>query len=191
MELSTILSLGSFGLNLFGNISSRNAYRQQENSYLQQAELNKRIGQFNAEVAERTGTETMYAIVEQTKKLMGKQIVEFGNRGIDLDGSPMLVLGETATMGSAMAQSAYFNAQVQKVNYQLGASNAVNAALNGAEQARYGALSSMMNTVMGMKQGFDLMKSMAKSSTINNISRSQGMNTSNSTIGAIVESRFK
>lgn len=191
MDISSILSLGSFGLNLFGNISSRNAYRRQENSYVQQAELNQRIGQFNAEIAERAGSESMYAILENTKRLMGKQIVEFGNRGIDLEGSPMLVIGETATMGAAEAQSAYFNAQVQKVNYKLGAQNAVNTALNGAENAKYGAMSSMLNTARGVMQGLNLMNSMMKSSTLNNISHSQGVSTSNSTLGAIVESRFK
>ncbi len=187
MDLSDILSLGSFGLTLFSNISQRNEYRRQENSYLQQAELNKRIGQLNAEVAERTGTETMYAIVNQTKKMLGSNIVAWSNRGVELDGSPMLVLGEIATMGQAEAQNAYFNAQVQKINYQLNANQAVSSAMNSAEQAKYGAFSSMIQSAMTVKRGLDLAKSMMASSNLN----SMNVNSSNSTIGSLKEGMMK
>ncbi len=192
MDLGDIFSLGSFGLNLFAHKKSREAYRKQENSYNQQAELNKQIGAFNAEVAERTGDETVYAIVQQTKKLLGKQIVEFSNRGIELEGSPMLVLGETLTMGKAEAQSAYFNAQVNKINYQFGAMGATATARNAAEQAKYGAMSSMVNMMNSVKDGYNLMKSMFKSSSLNfPTSTSPTSMSSNSTIDSLLLSRLR
>lgn len=108
MDLGDIFSLGSFGLNLFAHEKTRKAYREQENSYNQQAELNKQIGAFNAEVAERTGDETVYAIVQQTKKLLGKQIVEFSNRGIELEGSPMLCTGRDTDHGQGEGSECLF-----------------------------------------------------------------------------------
>lgn len=181
MDLQSIFSLGSFGLNLFSNISKKNAYRAQENTYVQQAEINRKIGLLNAEVADRTGTETTYAIIRQTKKMLGSNIVAWGNRGVSLEGSPMLVLGEIATMGEAEAQNAYFNAQVQKINYQLNTSQVVNSAISGAEQAKYGAFSSMIQSAMSLKQGFDMVKSMMASSNLNNMN----INTGNSTIASL------
>lgn len=190
MDLGDIFSLGSFGLDLFSHAKSRKAYRKQENSYNQQAELNRQIGAFNAEVAERTGEETVYAIVQETKKLLGKQIVEFSNRGIELEGSPMLVLGETATMGKAEAQNAYFNAQVNKINYQFGALGATATARNAAEQAKYGAMSSMVNMMNSVKDGYNLMRSMFKSSTLNSSDLSSSVRSSNSTIDSLLLSRL-
>ncbi len=190
VDLSSIFSLGSIGLNLFANVSSRNASKASENSYLQQAEINRQIGALNSEAANRAGTESMYAIIAQTKKMLGSQIVEFSNRGIDLEGSPMLVLGETATMGQAHAQQALFNARVNAINYELGAQSSVSNAMHQAETAKYNAASSMMNTVTGVADGYKLMKSMFSSSTLNNNIASPATS-SNSTIQSLLLSRLK
>ena len=190
VDLSSIFSLGRIGLSLFANVSSRNASKASENSYLQQAEINRQIGALNSEAANRAGTESMYAIIAQTKKMLGSQIVEFSNRGIDLEGSPMMVLGETATMGQAHAQQALFNARVNAINYELGAQSSVSNAMHHAETAKYNAASSMMNAVTGVADGYKLMKSMFSSSTLNNNIASQATS-SNSTIQSLLLSRLK
>lgn len=190
MDLSAIFSLGNLGLNLFSNISSVSAYRAAENSYTQQRAINARIGALNAQVAQRTGSESMYAIIAQTKKALGSQIVEFSNRGIELDGSPMFVMGETATMGQAKAQQVVFDSKVNEINYQISAENAMSSASSLGNAAKYSALSSMMNTARSVYDGYTLMKSMFKSSALNAASTSTSTS-SNSTLNAIIRSRFK
>lgn len=122
-------------------------YEDQERHYQEQMELNRKIGAFNADIAERSGMESMFSILTQTKQVLGKQVSEMRGRGVELDGSPMLVLGDTITMGTAEAQSAYFNAQVQKENYKLGAQNAVNQAASAAQSAHFGATSARYNSM--------------------------------------------
>lgn len=191
VDLSSIFSIGSLGLNLFANVSSRNASKASENSYLQQAEINRQIGALNAEAANRAGTESMYSIIAQTKKMLGSQIVAFSNRGIDLEGSPMMVLGETATMGQAHAQQALFNARVNAINYELGAQSAIGNAMHYAETSKYNAATSMMNTVTGVADGYKMMKSMFSSSTLNNNVAPTAATSSNSTIQSLLLSRLR
>lgn len=183
--LEAALGIGSFGLSLFGSISARNAARRQEVSYNEQAALNRKIGQFNAMIAERTGQIRMQAAIEMTKKTLASQIVEFSNRGVSLEGSPMLVLGETQTMGEAHAQEEYFNSQVNKINALYGAWTASKTAENNAENARYSALTSMVNTAKSVKQGIDLAKSMMNnSSTVDETVKSMGVTSTVSPVSA-------
>lgn len=189
MNLDSIFSLGSFGLNLFSNAINVRNYRKQENYYLRQAEINRRLGAFNAEVAERTGTESMYAIAQQTKKLLGSRIAEMSNRGITLEGSPMFVLGEIETMGRAEAQNAYFNSQVSKINAIFSAEGATNNMINAGEQAHSNMFSSIINTALSVKRGYDLAKSRFNS-PLNQATQNTG-NTNSSTLGAIHEGMIK
>ena len=70
-------------------------------------------------------------------------------------------------MGSREAQNAYFNAQVEKLNYQYRAKAAAMGAQNRADEAKYGSYASMIDSIKGMKDGFQLMNSMFRSSTLN------------------------
>jgi hypothetical protein len=142
MDLGTIMQLGSFGLGLFGSFSSRNAANRQATYSEQEAALNRRIGAFNAEIAERTGAESVQAIARQTKRTIGAQKNEFARRGISMEGSPMFVMGDTLTMGSKQAQEAYFNAQVNKINALHGAYKYSSADMKRAEDSRMSAMSS-------------------------------------------------
>ena len=159
-SIGTIMSLGSFAINLFANNRKRQLYQQQQGYYEWEAEINRRIGQLNAQAAEYSGKQAVSAIAAQTKKILGKQLVEFSNRGIELEGSPSFVMGETETMGSREAQNAYFNAQVEKLNYQYRAKAAAMGAQNRADEAKYGSYASMIDSIKGMKDGFQLMNSM-------------------------------
>lgn len=195
MDFSDILGLGSVAMGLFAGLSKQAIYRQQENSYLQQAELNRQIGEFNAAAVERTGTQNIRAIVEQTKRLMGYQINLLTNRGISLEGSPMFVLGDTKTMGMQRAQEAYFNTQVAKVNSQYAAFSATQRALSMAEEAKYGQYGAVFDTIKGVKDGFTLLNSMMKSSPLNNMSTTVGsipipVSSTNSTVGKMLGNFF-
>lgn len=164
---NSLMSLGSFAVNLFANNRKRQIYRQQQGFYEWEAGINQRIGQLNAQAAEFSGNQAVEAITAQTKKILGKQIIEFSNRGITLEGSPMFVMGETVTMGAREAQNAYFNAQVDKINYLYRAESAARSAQNRADEAKYGSYASMLDSIKSIKDGFQLMNSMFKSSPLN------------------------
>jgi hypothetical protein len=159
MDLSSLMSLGQLGLGLFGSLVSRNAYNRQATLYEEQGALNRQLGRFNAEVSERTGLESVKAITEQTKKVLGEQALAFSNRGISLEGSPMFVLGETVTMGSKQAQEAYFNAEVQKVNALYASYGATSTASAQSESARGNAMVRSFDIFKGFLQGAKVMKS--------------------------------
>jgi hypothetical protein len=161
MDLGSIMNLGNFALSLFGAFRSRNASNRQATIYEEQAALNRRIGQFNAEIAEKAGIESVQAVAQQTKRLLGAQMVAFSHRGISLEGSPMFVLGDTLTMGSKQAQEAYFNAEVSKTNYLYGAQSAVAQASSAAESARFKAMSSSLDIFKSFLQGAQMLKSQA------------------------------
>ncbi|MBR1735197.1 MAG: hypothetical protein IJ730_07155 [Alphaproteobacteria bacterium] len=182
-SISNVMSLGSFAVNLFTNNRKRQLQREQQGYYEWEAEINRRIGQLNAQAAEYSGDQAVSAIAAQTKKILSKQFVEFSNRGIELEGSPALVLGETETMGSREAQNAYFNAQVEKINYLYKAEAASRSAQNRADEARYGSYASMIDSLKGVKDGFQLMNSMFKSSTLN----TSVTGSSNSTIRSVAD----
>lgn len=161
MELSSILGLGSIGLGLFGSFSSINASNRQATIYDEQAELNRQIGAFNAQMSELSGIDAVHAIAKQTKRMLGDQKSAFSSRGITLEGSPMFVLGDTLSMGTEKSQEAYFNAQVQKVNYQYAALGATATATSKAEEAKYTGLQS---TITAAKQAM-MLSSISKSAS--------------------------
>lgn len=163
MDLSSILALGQFGLGLFGTFSGRNAYNHQATVYEEQAALNKQIGLFNAEVAERTGVESVKAIAKHTKRLVGEQMVSFSNRGITMEGSPMFVLGDTVSMGSQQAQEAYFNAEVNKVNALYRAYGASTEASARAESAKGSAMAKSLDIFNQFMEGAKMLKLSASS----------------------------
>ena len=142
MDFGSIAAIGSFAVGLFGAARSRNAANRQSDYYDREAALNRRIGAFNAEIAERIGAESVRGIAQQTKRILGAQKNEFARRGIAMEGSPMFVMGETITMGSKTAQEAYFNAQVNKVNAYHSAYRASAADMARAEDARMSAMTS-------------------------------------------------
>jgi len=57
----------------------------------------------------------------------------------------MFIVGDTLTMGSKKAQEAYFNAQIQKTNYQYAAAGASSTAAANAENAAFKAKSETFN----------------------------------------------
>ncbi len=168
-----VSGLISVGLGLFGSSSSSKASKRQAAIYEEQARLNRQIGAFNAQISEASGIEAVNAIAKQTKRTLGEQKVAFSNRGISLEGSPMFVLGDTLTMGSEKAQEAYFNSQVQKINYQYAALGATATATARAEEAKYAGLQSTITAAqqvmgvlsnlnsaskLGISSGFNILK---------------------------------
>lgn len=146
MDLSSILSLGSVGLGLFTSFCERNLYRKRESDFEYQAALNRQLGQFNAEILQEAGDEAVKGIAAQANTVISKQKTMFAARGIKFEGSPMMVMGETATMGSKQSQKAYFNTQIQKVNYQYKSLMAQKKVEARVEEAKYGALASTIKT---------------------------------------------
>jgi len=149
MDFGVLGNLASVGIGLFGAFGSVSKSRDQQSFYEEQSALNRQIGAFNAEVAMRTGIESVDAIAQMTRRLVGQQRASFAGRGISMDGSPMMILGETITMGSKKAQEAYFNAEVQATNARYNMLSAVSKADNLASQASYRSLS---NTIDMAKQ---------------------------------------
>jgi hypothetical protein len=145
MDFGTILGLTNVGLGLFGAFKAREQSLKQQSYYDEQSEINRSIGAFNAEVELRTGAEAAEGIALMTRKLLGQQRAAFAGRGISLEGSPMMLLGETVTMGSKQAQQAYFNAEVQAVNAKYNAISAVSRNRNAADAAGYNALTNTIN----------------------------------------------
>lgn len=193
MNFTDIVGLGSIALNLFSTNRKRSIYRSQQNDYEMQAEINRRIGAFNAQVAEMTGTQNAYIAAEQTRRLLGEQINTLTAKGITLSGSPLFVLGDTKTMGERRVQEAYFNAHVAKTNYEYAALSATQAARSRAEEAKYGQYGAMLDTVKGVYNGANLLKSMFKSSPLNSSSSAVPIPsmTTNSTIGNLLGSLFR
>jgi hypothetical protein len=153
------MQVGNFALGLIGLFSSKRESDRQVAMYEYQAQLNRQIGAFNAEVAMQNGVESVNSIALQTKRNLGRQMVSFANRGVSMEGSPMFVLGDTLTMGSKQAQEAYFNAEVQKTNYIYGAQTAGAQATSAAENARYQSLSKTIGIFQQFMDGAKLMNS--------------------------------
>lgn len=164
MELDDILSIGGLATKLFANNRIRGLSRQQQESYLREAALNLQIGKLNSDVAEKTGMLLVQGIQEQTKRTIHTQVNIMRDRGIDLDGSPMLILGETATMGDKKAQEAMFNSMVQQYNYQLSAETAAQHAYSNAGKAYANSMQAMMSNINTVKQGWNIINSISKTS---------------------------
>lgn len=144
---------------VFGSVRGIEVSREQEGYYMRQAEINRQIGQFNYEVSMRQGKESVDAIATATRRLLGEQRASFAGRGIDLEGSPMMILGETLTMGSKQAQEAYFNAEVQATNALYNMNSEVMKSENAASQAKYEGLSNTVNLakqLVGVKTNIDI-----------------------------------
>ncbi len=139
------LGLASVGLGLYGAFRGRQLSGRQEAHYQEQAELNRRIGAFNAEIAIRNGKEQAQGIAEMTRKLLGTQRALFAGRGLKMEGSPMMVLGETFTMGVKQAQEAIFNSEVEAENARYNSVSTVSRAQNMAAQSGFAKLSSTIN----------------------------------------------
>lgn len=161
MDLSDIVNLGAIGTNLFANAKVKTLSKRQQVAYYREAELNRRIGALNSEAAERTGLLAVQTIQEHTKRVMNAQVNIFRNRGIELEGSPMLVLGETVTTGEKQAKEAMFNAMVKQYNYQLSAETAAQHAMNNAERTQMKAMQSNLNMLGGVYKGLTAINSMA------------------------------
>jgi hypothetical protein len=145
MDFGALVGLSQIGLGLFGAFKARQQSQQQQSFYNEQASINRALGAFNAEVALRTGEETVEGIALMTRKLLGQQRAAFAGRGISLEGSPMMLLGETITMGSKQAQQAYFNSEVQAVNARYNAITSVSKNENAADFAKFNALTNTIN----------------------------------------------
>jgi hypothetical protein len=164
--LSEALGLASVGLSLFGAMSAADASDRQAEEWEEQKAVNRAIGAFNMQVAQRQGTMAVNAVIQQTKQIVGKQLVSFANRGITMEGSPLYVIGNTITMGSQKAQEEDFNAQVRKKNYEFQMESGVANANAMAENARYRSLSSTMDIFKGFIEGARLIKSMASAPAV-------------------------
>jgi hypothetical protein len=145
MDLGILTGAVNVGIGLFGAFKAAQQSRRQQSFYEEQASVNRAIGAFNAEVAVRTGEEAVEGTALMTRKLLGQQRAAFAGRGISLEGSPMMLLGETITMGSKQAQQAYFNAEVQAVNAKYNTISSVAKNENMADFAKYRALTGTIN----------------------------------------------
>lgn len=159
MELSTICSFVTGGLGFLSAFKKRSLYSEQASSYERQAEINRQIGAFNARAADIKTAETIQTYALNTRNVMDQQLLSFSNRGISLEGSPMLMLGETMTMGSKQAQEAAFDIQVKKINYQFAAQSAIAEANAKREIADYGAKSATTDIITQTLQSWGLVKS--------------------------------
>jgi len=97
----------------------------QAESSRSQASLNRKLGEFNASIAMRVGAGRARSTALMTRALIAEQRVTFASRGITSEGSPMLVMGETYSMGSRKVQEEWFNANV----HAFQAHNAADAAV--------------------------------------------------------------
>lgn len=163
MEFSEILSLGGSLVSLVAQHNARRIQQDDSSFYAQQMMINQHIGAMNAAAEEMVGAQASAAIVDQTKRMLGRQINEFSSRGISLEGSPALVLSETATMGFNEAQNALFASRVKAINYKLSAYEASQAALSASQKSKYGAMKSTLDMISNVKSGYDLVKSLVKS----------------------------
>ena len=145
MDFSPLLGLAQAGLGLFGAFRARQESSRQQSYYEEQSSINKTLGAFNAEVAMRTGSESVDGIAMMTRRLVGQQRAAFAGRGISLEGSPMMLLGESITMGKKQAQEAYFNAEVQAVNARYNTAGIVSKNENLALSAKYNVLTNTIN----------------------------------------------
>jgi hypothetical protein len=182
-SLDELLNLGSIATRLITSQKAKGISKQQESAFLREAVLNKRIGIFNSEVANRTGMASVIGIMHETSSIMGKQIMAFSNRGISLEGSPMMVLGETVAMGEKRAQEAMFNADVQAINYRFHAEIAEQHALNGAEKAKASAMMQNINQAKTTMDSLKLLSSMGGGNPITGLVN--GVTNGLSSIGTI------
>lgn len=153
------LGLLSLGVNLWATNEAKSAAQQQSADYELQAEINRQIGAFNAQVAEITGEDAVAAIADETAQLLGRQRVAFARHGIEMVGTPYFVLGDTYRMGQRKAQQAYFNAQVQKINAQHTADTAVASSKASASNYSYQALSHTLNLFQNFMDGVQMVQS--------------------------------
>ena len=133
--LGELVSIASLGLSIFGARRKDNELRKQQADYERQAEMNRQIGAFNAAIALTSGYDAVSAIAQETRMMVSEQRAIFATRGIESEGSPMMVMGETVAMGMQKAQEAFFNAKIQAYNAVLNANDSVSKASNAQEQA--------------------------------------------------------
>lgn len=148
-------NLVSAGLGLFGAFSSTKGSREKQSFYDEQASINKAIGAFNAEVAVRSGNASVSAIAQMTRRLVGEQRALFAGRGITLEGSPMMIIGDTITMGAKKAQEAYFNSEVEATNARYNMLSTVSKANSLASESKYNTISNtvgMARQLMSMSE---------------------------------------
>lgn len=129
-----------------GSRKAKKIAKHQQSTYLYEASLNRQIGEFNAEIIDVMGQETVTGIAYETRRILGEQRASFSGRGITMEGSPMFVMGNTQTMGSKKAQEASFNSQVNKMNTLYAAERASANAMSRAESAQMQAKSAQMDT---------------------------------------------
>jgi hypothetical protein len=131
-----------------GHIRAQHQLNEQRSFYQEQTSINRAIGNFNEEVARRAGLEAVDGIALMTRRMIGKQRAAFAGSGVSGD-SPMMIVGETITMGSKQAQEAYFNSEVEAVNIRYKTYSAVSQSENAASSAKHQAL---QNTIGMAKQ---------------------------------------
>jgi len=158
--LDDLLNIGAIATRFISQNQIKGISKQQVNAYLREAALNKQIGTFNSEVANRTGMAAVQGIMHETSQLLSKQVNIMSNRGISLEGSPMLVLGETVAMGEKKAQEAMFNANVRGINHQFSAEIAAQHAITRAETANANAMIQSLNQAKTAVDSIKLLSSM-------------------------------
>jgi len=178
MEPFSMISAGlgvfNFLGGLFGANNARNAAKKQQAHYEEQARLNRAMGEFNVKAIRQTGQEMSIGAAKATRSMISAQRAIFSGRGITTEGSPMMVMGETASMGLQKIQNIYFSSQVQEVDARYRAQAAVAQAENAAEGANYQAKQSTMQMVKMALGGANIINDHLKKGTMPKFSEFSG-----------------
>jgi hypothetical protein len=158
MDITSLMALGNFGLSLLGASRAKALADRQEAFYNREASFNAAVGEFNAQVAARSGYENAVTISEQTKEVLGMQLAEFNRRGVSLEGSPQFILAKTVNTGLRGAKNALFEAGVTAYNARQNASNIASQGRMMASQAGAESMNQTFNLFRTMVSGMNVLK---------------------------------
>lgn len=92
---------------------------------MQQGNAQAQASLYNAQVAQNNATQARYAADveaqkegERTRRLLSTQKALLSKSGVDLEGSPLLVLEETAALGDVNQQFARYEGDVKAKGYE-------------------------------------------------------------------------
>jgi hypothetical protein len=132
---------------------------------IQQGKSTKQWSEYNAAVAERDALAAQqsaeYAAGEkrkETERLLGRQRALYGKAGVTVEGSPLLMMEETASQGELDALMIEREGKLKAGNYQ---SEAALSRMKGASAQRagyYGAGSSLLTGASSAMTAYGLKK---------------------------------
>jgi hypothetical protein len=151
-SFQTVYELGKVTMGLFGTLQNREIASENESFYDMQAQINANIGAFNETVARRAGAVMVRNIVRQTKDVVGEQLAAFQSRGIEMAGTPQMVIDDTISKGLSTAYEAAYRSEVSAINARYNALNATQGAHIKASEAavqRQSANMSLIDQIFG------------------------------------------